>query len=135
MELDEGTVQRLRADVGAATIGKSGITTKQMATSQHFINYICGERLSNLFLYYLLQWSKPQFERIAMGSTIKTIGLSYFKKLCIQVPPRDEQDRIASTLYSLDERMGQEAQQTLALGLLKKGMMQVLLTGKVRVKV
>lgn len=62
-----------------ATVGKVGILAEEMATSQHFINYICGDRLNNVYLYYHLLFRNHIFERIATGSTIKTIGLSFFK--------------------------------------------------------
>src|SRR5690606_16412082 len=85
-----------------ATVGKIGITEKEMATSQHFINYICSEELNNIYLYYYFLYKKDMFTRIAAGSTIKTIGLDFFKKLKIIVPPIEEQQKIADILFSVD---------------------------------
>ena len=48
-----------------------------MAVSQHFMAWKCGPLLNNHYLYYWLQANKSEFERIAMGNTIKTIGLPY----------------------------------------------------------
>jgi type I restriction enzyme S subunit len=84
-----------------ASVGRSAIAACELAVSQHFIAWQCGDRLNNHFLYYFLQYHKPQFERIAVGSTIKTIGLGYFKRLRIPLPPPSEQERIADMLGSV----------------------------------
>jgi type I restriction enzyme S subunit len=81
-----------------AGVGKSAIMRDAMAVSQHFIAWQCGPRLDNHFLYYWLQSKKPEFERIAFGNTIKTIGLPYFKKLKIPLPPVQEQQMVAAAL-------------------------------------
>ncbi|MBB4126627.1 type I restriction enzyme S subunit [Xanthomonas translucens] len=88
-----------------AGVGKSGVLASDMAVSQHFIAWNCSNSsaLHNWYLYYWLQQRKAEFERIAVGSTIKTIGLPYFKKLKIQLPPLREQRQIAETLYTWDQ--------------------------------
>ncbi len=81
-----------------AGVGKSAILATSMAVSQHFMAWVCSNQLNNLFLYHVLQLKKPEFERVAVGSTIKTIGLGYFAKLCILLPPLPEQIFIVETL-------------------------------------
>ncbi|MHB1096402.1 MAG: restriction endonuclease subunit S [Gemmatimonadaceae bacterium] len=88
-----------------ATIGKVGIMEGDMAVSQHFITWRCGSQIDHEFLYYWLQSKRPEMERIASGSTIKTIGLSYFEKLSITLPSLPEQRSIAGVLKSLDSRI------------------------------
>jgi type I restriction enzyme S subunit len=127
----EGTVVMVR-DAG---IGKSAIITSPMAVSQHLMAWVCNGNLDNYFLYYLLQLWKPKFEVIAMGSTIKTIGLPYFKKLQIPVPPIEEQKIISSALKSVDSKIFILRRKHSSLGDTKKALMQDLLTGKVRVTV
>jgi len=85
-----------------AGVGKSAIMRTEMAVSQHFMAWHCGPELDNHFLYYWLQSAKPEFERIANGSTIKTIGLPYFKDLKIPQPPLLEQRAIAGALSDVD---------------------------------
>ena len=68
-----------------AGIGKSAVMYEPMAVSQHFIAWKCdnSHKINSWFLYNWLQLNKTEFERQAVGSTIKTIGLPYFKKLKI----------------------------------------------------
>ena len=115
-----------------AGVGKSAITTAPMAVSQHFMCWRCDDRLDTHFLYYWLQFKKRIFENIAMGSTILTIGLPYFKKLRIAAPsdPK-EQMRIGESLRSVDRSIF-----SLEADLQKKeqqkfGLMHDLLTGRV----
>jgi type I restriction enzyme S subunit len=76
-----------------------------MAVSQHFIAWSCGRKnlLDNWFLYAWMQAQKPFFERMAVGSTIKTIGLPIFKRISIDVPPLGEQRKIATILRTWDQ--------------------------------
>lgn len=87
-----------------AGVGKSGVLAEAMAVSQHFIAWDCSAstELHNWYLYHWLQQQKPEFERVAVGSTIKTIGLPYFKKLRIALPPFAVQCQIADILSTWD---------------------------------
>jgi type I restriction enzyme, S subunit len=108
-----------------AGVGKSAVMGIPMAVSQHFIVWTCNPSLlSNWFLYHLLQKLKPVFERIATGSTIKTIGLPFFKALCVSVPSLPEQQCIADCLNSLDDVIASQTQKLETLKLHKKGLMQ-----------
>lgn len=110
-----------------AGVGKSAVMSVPMAVSQHFIVWVCdNQKLCNWFLYYLLQFMKPIFERIATGSTIKTIGLPFFKELSIAVPSVSEQQRIADCLTSLDTLITAATQELETLKTHKKGLMQQL---------
>ena len=52
--LPKGTVVMSR-DAG---VGKSAIIDTEMAVSQHFVAWVCGQKLLNWFLYYYLQRQK-----------------------------------------------------------------------------
>jgi type I restriction enzyme S subunit len=119
-----------------AGVGKSAITTCNMAVSQHFMCWRCGPRLNNYYLYYWLQDRKREFENIATGSTIPTIGLRFFKHYRINVPHAlEEQKRIGSILLSLDQSLFSLEDDVLKLKSVKRGLMHDLITGRVRVKV
>lgn len=125
----EGTVI-LSRDAG---IGKSSILGSDMAVSQHFMAWYCGENLNNLFLYFYLQREKPRFEAIAMGSTIKTIGLQFFKRYEIAVPSRYEQNQTADILMGAERDITTHTAQLDKLLQQKIALMDDLLTGRVRV--
>lgn len=115
-----------------AGVGKSAVMGSQMAVSQHFITWTCGPKLHNFYLYYWLQRAKPIFERMAVGSTIKTIGLSFFEKLEIPVPPLCEQKAIAEVLLCWDTSIHKREALVAAEVERKRGLMQRLLTGQIR---
>jgi type I restriction enzyme S subunit len=127
----KGTVLMSR-DAG---VGKSAVMKTEMAVSQHFIVWKCDDNFNNWFLYYTLQQLKPLFERVAVGSTIKTIGLGFFKKLKIAVPSIEEQNKISKILNLTDDKLDILLEKKETYRELKKGLMQQLLTGLVRVKV
>lgn len=117
-----------------AGVGKSAVTKEAMAVSQHFIAWNCNQagKVAPWFLYYTLQFHQKELERQAVGSTIKTIGLPFFKNLEIALPPLPEQKKIAAILSTWDraiegtEKLLANSQQQ------KKALMQQLLTGKKR---
>lgn len=115
-----------------AGVGKSAILGDEMAVSQHFIAWVCGPDLHNLFLYYWLQFMKQEFERIAVGSTIKTIGMGYFTRLTMPFPPLPEQRKIADILSTWDRTIGTVEQLVATLQERKRGLTRRLLTGQVR---
>ena len=117
-----------------AGVGKSAVMAVDMAVSQHFIVWRCGEEIDNWFLYYWLQGKKGYFERQAVGSTIKTIGLPLFKKLTIAHPKYPEQKAIAHVLGLMDSAINQNNRLIAQKELRKKWLMQNLLTGKKRLK-
>ena len=110
-----------------AGVGKSAVLASPMAVSQHFICWTCDpNKLSNWFLYYQLQAMKPFLEDIATGSTIKTIGLPFFKNMQLSLPSIDEQKRIASCLTSLESKIAGQAQKLGTLKNHKRGLLQEL---------
>lgn len=115
-----------------AGVGKSAILKTSMAVSQHFMAWQCSPKLENTFLYYWLQSKKPELERIAMGNTIKTIGLSYFKTLRIPSPPLAEQRAIAAALMDVDIFLAKLDALIAKKHDLKQAAMQQLLTSQTR---
>lgn len=116
-----------------ATLGRSAITVSPMAVSQHFIAYRCGASLDKHYLYYWLQRMKPVFERIGAGSTIKTIGLPFFKGLRIALPPLGVQQETAVVMLDVDRDIMANRQTLANLAGLKASLMSALLSGRARV--
>ena len=76
------------------------------------------------------------FWRFSQGLVNDTLNLKFhnFSKIRIKIPPEDEQRRIADVLSAADDEIKALEQKLSALGKQKRGLMQKLLTGEVRVK-
>lgn len=98
---------------------------------------ITSDRLTKNFLYYvfLLRRYKNHLKATATGSTVRHTAPSRILQLRISVPPIGEQEKMVSVLSAVDDRIRQTAERKQQLERLKEGLMQVLLTGEVRVKV
>lgn len=115
-----------------AGVGQSAITTCEMAVSQHFLAWECSDAINPIYLYNWFQFLRPELERIAVGSTIKTIGLRYFDKLRIPLPGISEQKRIAAALLAIDRVCFSLEENIAAKREFKRGLAQQLLTGQKR---
>jgi restriction modification system DNA specificity domain protein len=116
-----------------ATIGECAIAKRPMTTNQGFKNFICNRTVNNEFLYYLLSSQKDKFIELCNGSTFLEISTTQVRKFKITIPKSTtEQTSIAQLLSNMDaeiEALGCRLKKTQAL---KQGMMQALLTGKIR---
>lgn len=81
-----------------ASVGFPGIMAVDMATSQDFAVWTCSSELFNEYLYYVLLGMKPDFDRLMMGSTHKTIYMPDIEAIRLARPPLDEQRGIVSAL-------------------------------------
>lgn len=114
-----------------AGIGKSAVAECDLCVSQHFITWFCNEKtLHNWFLYFWLQYQKKEFERIAMGSTIKTIGLPFFRQYKVPLPKYTEQTAIATALSDADALIASLEKLIAKKRNIKQGAMQELLKPK-----
>jgi type I restriction enzyme, S subunit len=90
-----------------ASVGFSGIMGVDMATSQDFVTWTCGERLRPRFLLYVLRAMKQEFKRLVMGSTHKTIYMPDVERISVPLPPLDEQEAMVAALdnemHEMDE--------------------------------
>ena len=78
---------------------------------------------------------KKQVECLSQGAIMSGLNLSLVKDIFLPIPPIDEQNRIEEILSELDAKIETEQAFKAELEQLKKGLIQVLLTGKIRVKV
>jgi len=84
------------------------------------------------FIYYLLKLR--QLNKFATKTTHPIITQNFLKSLQIPLPPLEEQQKIAEILSAIDERLEIERIEKVTLERIKREMMNLLLTGKVRVK-
>ena len=126
--LPKGTVVFSRT----ATVGKTTVMGRDMATSQDFANYICGPKLHNHFLVYLFRNMGRTWKSLMAGSIHNTIYMPVFKALQIILPPLPEQRAIATALSDVDGLLGGLDRLITKKRDLKQAAMQQLLTGQTR---
>lgn len=117
-------------------LGRGVINTCPMAINQDMrAIYLKKDKITNEFF---LQWYKANSEKViglGSGSTVKGITLDLLKGINIFLPPINEQNKIVTISSSVDKRTDSLILKLTKLKDMKKGLMQDLLTGKVRVKV
>lgn len=99
--------------------------------------YVCFKTTEDILDYYLLQYLQTDYvnSRInALGEGGVRIYLWYelFSKIKISLPSLEEQNAIAEILNTANQEVKYYQQKLEALKLQKKGLMQQLLTGKIR---
>lgn len=81
-----------------ASVGFSGIMPVPMATSQDFVNWVCGPEIRPLYLLYVFRAMRQEFRRLTMGSTHQTIYMPDVRDFRTPLPPLEEQDAIVAAV-------------------------------------
>jgi len=114
-----------------AGIGDLGILTKEAATNQGFQSLLVFDEYDNEYVYYLLSTLKPKLLSRASGSTFLEISPSKVKEIRVGVPSTlTEQKAIAHVLTDTDALIQALEKKISKKELIKKGVMQKLLTPK-----
>src|SRR5690554_5501839 len=87
--------------------------------------------LGKYIFYYLIN-DRKHLHRQAVGSTVKSLRLPYFKNMPMRIPSFEEQTAIANILQTADKEIELLEKKLEAFKIQKKGLMQVLLTGTKR---
>lgn len=106
------------------------IDNENVALAQRIIKYRgLPETLNNLYLKHTLMgpYFQELLEKESTGSTVKGIKGSRLHKLSILIPPLQEQQKIATILSTVDEKIEVIDAQITQTRKLKKGLMQKLL--------
>lgn len=117
-----------------ATIGLKAILKTEASTNQGFQSLIISQSSNIEFVYYLLDILIHVIRKKSSGSTFPEISANSLKSINITTPPLEEQNAIAEILSVCDNEITLAKQKLDTLRLQKKGLMQVLLTGKKRVE-
>ncbi len=91
-------------------------------------------KLNNEFLYYLLSNSKGYFKSFGQASSQPNLNKGIMQSIVVQIPEIEEQDAIAEVLSAADREIDLLQQDIEQEKQKKKALMQLLLTGIVRVK-
>ena len=95
------------------------------------LDIIKNNKKSNLFFIYLIL-SKIHFEKYKVGGAIPHIYYRDYSREKINIPSLEEQTAIAAILATADRELQLQKEKLAQLQTQKKGLMQVLLTGKKR---
>ena len=88
------------------------------------------------FLTFYLIFSRNRLRQLATKAVHQAnINATNLKKFKIPIPPLDEQQKIAKILSTVDKKLEVERKRKEKLEKIKRGLMHLLLTGKVRVMI
>jgi type I restriction enzyme, S subunit len=89
-----------------------------------------------LHLYLNTDWMQYKLKNLATaGVSQVNINATNLKTVKIATPSTSEQERIVSVLYDVEENLKNEKERKSIIEKMKNGLMNNLLTGKIRVKV
>jgi len=88
-----------------ASVGFVVVMGHPMATSQDFVNWVCGPNIEPHYLKYVLLAENEALWRFASGTTHQTIYYPEAKAFHVCLPPLAEQKAIAAVLGALDDKI------------------------------
>jgi len=116
-----------------STIGKVGIAGQELATNQQINAVVCDrDKADDEYVYYALDFLAPQIRLLAGTQAVPIINKSTFENQKLLLPPLPEQRAIAEILGTWDRAIALVERRIKAVQQRKKGLMQRLLTGRVR---
>ena len=132
--LPEGTVMLSRT----ASVGFSAIMGTEMATTQDFANWVCGEKLLPEFLLCVFRSMPGEFRRLMMGSTHNTIYMPDIQAFRFALPPMAEQreivERVRKATASFDGLTDEAQRGVDLLQERRSALISAAVTGKIDVR-
>lgn len=116
-----------------ASIGECIISKVECTTSQAILGMECSEKIDFMFLYYLLVSYKNNAKRMRQTGTQPNLNKQIVSDFEFNIPSLEEQKKIAGLLSLIDEDIENLKKQLELRKQQKKGLMQRLLTGEVRI--
>lgn len=113
-------------------LGKAVIYQVDVTINQDLKALVIKSSLNVKFLYYWFKFKEKSIDELGSGSTVKGLSLLDLRSIPFQLPSIEEQQAIATILSDMDTELAAlEARRDKAKQL-KQGMMQELLTGRIR---
>jgi len=92
-------------------------------------------QLDAKFIFYQLKHFSARLVDLGSGSTFKAIRRNELERFPTVLPPLSEQQKIASILSTVDEKLETLKQEKVKLKRIKQWFMEELLTGRIRVRI
>lgn len=118
--------------VSRVGIGKFAVADCELCTSQDFTSLITDQ--SEYFLAYYFKARSNRFIRLSQGTSIKGFTTTDIKSATFSIPSLPEQQKIASFLTAIDQRIQLLEKKKAKLEEYKKGVMQKLFSQEIRFK-
>ena len=119
----------------AATIGEIGILEFDSCFPDSLVGLKVNQaKVKPMFILYLMRHLKNELKSLAPQTAQKNINLDILQPFPIPLPSIGEQELIANSMGSVDDRVNVLLEKLERIKNTKKALMQDLLTGKVRVK-
>lgn len=115
-----------------ASLGECSISSVPLSSSQAILGIRVGEKLNGEFLYYYLQSIKPRVKTLGQQGTQANLNKGMVQNFSLQLPPLIEQTAIATLLSDMDSELAALESRLAKARHIKQGMMQELLTGRIR---
>lgn len=125
-------------DIIMSRVGSYGLVSyikddEELCLGQNVV--IITSNLCKKYLFYFLMsdYTRNNIEKVTVGSSQKTLSLANINDLTVLLPSLNEQVRIADIISTVDLKIEEYETKKQKFEELKKGLMQQLLTGKIRV--
>ena len=115
-----------------ASIGKNAILKAEGGCNQQINAIIPNAAYSAEFVYYLFEYNTQYLFAKAGTTATSIVSKAAFSRLCFDIPLIDEQLAITTILSDMDAEIASLKHRLDKTSAIKKGMMQQLLTGRVR---
>lgn len=117
------------------TRGKCAILGIDAAVNQACAAVQTPENINTHFLFYYYQTITNKVMSLAAGTKRQNLNLELVKSIEIPIPSVKEQQKIASIINLVDMELQKEIEERSTVEALRGGLIQKLLTGKIRSKI
>lgn len=115
-----------------APVGDVNIANQRCAIGRGVTALRAGARCDPIYLFFAMQFARPDLERRATGSTFASVNKASLLDLEIPLPDPTDQRDIGRTLLFVANRIEQESRVGALASILKRAAMRELFTGGLR---
>jgi type I restriction enzyme S subunit len=117
-----------------ASLGECSIAAAEVTSSQAILGIRPGASLHNEFLFYYLSSIHEKVKLMGQQGTQSNLNKGIVQGFTLRLPDKAEQIAIAEALGEIDQELDALSMKAQKVREMKAGMMQQLLTGKIRLK-
>ncbi|UWG50657.1 Restriction endonuclease S subunit [Halalkaliarchaeum sp. AArc-CO] len=115
----------------SATIDVFEWNGPEAALNQHIYRVDTTDQVNEIFFRFKLEELLPRLEALSHGSTMKHVRKADLVNLDADIPPLEEQRKIASVLYTVDQAIQKTEAISQQLSTLRRGLRQDIFSGQV----